>query len=82
MLVGGAGLPPGRRAPPALFVAAECVVVGHSDAGGLGGQVVVHQSGGPDGSVADPFGGVDHVRRRCLVGLGDAAQQPGAALRA
>ena len=65
----------------AVLVAGECVVVGDSDPGGLGGQVVVHQPGGPDGPVPDPFGGVDHVRRWGVVGLGDAAQQPGAALR-
>ena len=64
LFVGGAGLPPGRCVVPAVFVAGQGVVIGHSDAGGLGGQVVVHQPGGADGSVPDPFGGVDHVRRR------------------
>jgi hypothetical protein len=81
LLIGSPGLPTGRRRLPALFVAGECVVVWHADAGGFGGQVVIHQSGGPDGAIPDPFGRVDHVSRRRLVGLGDAAQQPGAALR-
>ncbi len=81
LLIGGPGLPTARCRLPALFVAGECVVVWHADAGGFGGQVVIHQPGGPDGAIPDPFGRVDHVRRRRLVGLGDAAQQPGATLR-